>query len=73
MSDVLHCHPIFESFRNVYGVTVILTMLLKMYVLSLPVADYLIWVVPGIWAAPGDLDPFNVFEHIFRERHPSGD
>jgi hypothetical protein len=29
------------------------------------VAAYLICVVPGICAAPGDLDPFNVFGHIF--------
>jgi len=66
-------HPIFKSFRNVYGVNVILTMLWKIYVQYLPIADCLIYVVPGICTAPGDLDPFNVFESIFRERHSSGD
>jgi hypothetical protein len=72
---VLHHHPIFESFGNVYGVSVILAMPLKMYVQHFLVADYLICVIPGICAAPGDLDldPFNVFEYIFRERRPSGD
>jgi|SRR6266850_703450 len=42
-----------------------------MYVQYFFVADYLTCVVPGICAAPGDLAPFNVFGHIFRERHPS--
>jgi hypothetical protein len=75
MSDVLHRHSIFKSFGNVYSVSVISVMLLKMYVQHFLVADSLTCVVPGICAAPGDLDldPFNVFERIFREWHPSGD
>jgi hypothetical protein len=62
-----------KSFGDVYGVSVILTMPLKVYVQYFLIADYLIYVVPGICAAPGELDPVNVFQHIFRERHPSGD
>jgi hypothetical protein len=38
MSDVLDHHHVFESFRNIYGVSVILRMLLKMYVQYFPVA-----------------------------------
>jgi hypothetical protein len=50
-----------------------LTMPLKVYVQYFLAEDDLIYVVPGICAAPGDLDPSNVSQHIFRERHPSGD
>jgi len=73
MSAVLRPHPNLKSFGNVYAVSVILTMPLKMYVRHFLVADYLIYIVPGICAAPGDLDAFNVSQHIFRERHPNGD
>ena len=46
MSDMsLHHHNMFKSFRNVYGVSVISTMLLKMYVQYFPVAVHLICVV----------------------------
>src|SRR6266850_6272325 len=40
MSDLLHGHPVFESLRNVCGVSVILAMLLKMYVQHFFVADH---------------------------------
>ncbi len=64
MSDVLDHHHVFESFRNIYGVSVILRMLLKMYVQYFPVAGHLICVVLAICAAPGDLDPSNVFGRL---------
>jgi hypothetical protein len=75
MSGILHRHPNFASFGNVYVVRVTLAMTLKMYVQHFLVADYLICVVPGICTVRGDLDPFpfNVFEHIFQEGHPGGD
>lgn len=41
----LRHHHMFKSFRNVYSVSVISTMLLKMYVQYFPVADHLICVV----------------------------
>ena len=47
MSDVsvsVHIHHMFKSSRNIYGVSVILTMLLKTYVQYFPVADHLIYV-----------------------------
>ncbi len=77
MSDLLDHHDFLESFRNVYDVSVILTMLLKAYVRYFPVADHLICVVPGIcdvpelFAIPFDDLP-SVLELIFRDRHPSG-
>jgi hypothetical protein len=78
MSNVLDRYNVLErSFRNVYGVGVILTMLLQMYVEYFPVADHLTYVVPGICGVPGlfgmlfDELP-NGLELIFRDRHPSG-
>jgi hypothetical protein len=42
-----------------------LTMPFKVYVQYFLVEDDLIYVVPGIYAAPEDLDPFNVSQYIF--------
>lgn len=48
VTDVLDRHSVLESFRGVYDVGVILSMILQVYVLHFPVADYLICVVPDI-------------------------
>jgi len=50
-------------------------MLLKMYVQQLFVADHLTCVVPGICDVSEDPvhQASNVFELIFRERHPPRD
>jgi hypothetical protein len=78
MSFALDRHKFLETFKSVYGVNVILTMISKMYVQYFPVADHLICVVPGICGASEHATPFdlyevpNVLELIFRDRHPSG-
>jgi hypothetical protein len=77
MSDKMDHHNFLKSFRNVYGVSVILTMLFQMYVQYFPVADHLICAVPGICGVPGVYamqfeELPNALGRIFRGRHARG-